>query len=149
MKKIMITKPCKNVHVIPEKTTHHETLFKGLIPIIMNAKLPALLVKQFQRPKIKEYSWQRTPMKHLTLSQIDRMHRWTINVMNAATDDRKWWCYLMYLSMNFLWNSDRRASFINPRNLLSSSPLAQFLNTTSSSHLKNMNNMQLLIIIAR
>ena len=45
--------------------------------------------------------------------------------------------YWIYLFMNFLWNSDRRVSLINLSFLASSSrPLAQFLNTTSSSHLK-------------
>ena len=45
--------------------------------------------------------------------------------------------YLTYFSMNFLWNSDRSVSLIKPRDLRASSPLAQFLNTTSSSHLYN------------
>ena len=45
--------------------------------------------------------------------------------------------YLTYFSMNFLWNSDRSVSLIKPRDLRVSSPLAQFLNTTSSSHLYN------------
>lgn len=45
--------------------------------------------------------------------------------------------YFMYFSMNFLWNSERSVSFMNALFFLSSSPFAQFLNTTSSSHLQN------------
>ena len=44
--------------------------------------------------------------------------------------------HLMYFDMNFLWNSERSVSLINRSFLPSSSwPLAQFLKTTSSSHL--------------
>lgn len=39
--------------------------------------------------------------------------------------------YLIYLSMNFLWNSERRESLIKLPSF-SASVLAQFLNTTSS-----------------
>lgn len=49
-------------------------------------------------------------------------------------------CYLMYFSMNFLWNSDLKVSLINALFFLSSSPFAQFLNTTSSSHLHKKKN---------
>ena len=41
--------------------------------------------------------------------------------------------HLMYLSMNFLWNSERSESLIKVFSFLSGSALAQFLNTTSSS----------------
>lgn len=45
--------------------------------------------------------------------------------------------YLIYFSMNFLWNSDRSVSFTNLLSFFwSSTPFAQFLKTTSSSHLK-------------
>lgn len=45
--------------------------------------------------------------------------------------------YLIYFSMNFLWNSDRSVSFTNLLSFFwSSIPFAQFLKTTSSSHLK-------------
>lgn len=45
--------------------------------------------------------------------------------------------YLMYLSMNFLWNSERSVSLMNGVDLdLSGSLRAQFLNTTSSSLVK-------------
>lgn len=48
--------------------------------------------------------------------------------------------YLMYFSMNFLWNSDLKVSLMNALFFLSSSPFAQFLNTTSSSHLHKKKN---------
>lgn len=44
--------------------------------------------------------------------------------------------YLMYFSMNFLWNSDLKLSLIKVLSFFLSSPEAQFLKTTSSSHLK-------------
>lgn len=43
--------------------------------------------------------------------------------------------YLTYFSINFLWNSDLRESLMNVFSFLSGSERAQFLNTTSSSHL--------------
>ena len=42
--------------------------------------------------------------------------------------------YLIYLSINFLWNSFLRLSLMKAGSLLSGSALLQFLNTTSSSH---------------
>ncbi|KAG7282704.1 hypothetical protein CRUP_017630 [Coryphaenoides rupestris] len=40
--------------------------------------------------------------------------------------------------MNFLWNSERSVSLMKRFSFLASStPLAQFLNTTSSSHLRS------------
>ena len=41
--------------------------------------------------------------------------------------------YLIYFSMNFLWNSDRNESLIKTFGFFSGSERAQFLNTTSSS----------------
>ena len=43
--------------------------------------------------------------------------------------------HFTYFSMNFVWNSERSVSLTNP--LESPPPRAQFLKTTSSSHLKN------------
>lgn len=46
-------------------------------------------------------------------------------------------CYFTYFSMNFLWNSERRVSLTKRFSFRdSSTPFAQFLKTTSSSHLK-------------
>lgn len=45
--------------------------------------------------------------------------------------------YFTYFSINFLWNSERSVSLTKRFSFrASSTPLAQFLNTTSSSHLK-------------
>ena len=44
--------------------------------------------------------------------------------------------YLMYLSINFLWKSGCKESLIKVFSFLSGSAREQFLNTTSSSHLR-------------
>lgn len=47
--------------------------------------------------------------------------------------------YFTYFSINFLWNSDRSVSFTKRFSFrASSTPLAQFLNKTSWSHLKKL-----------
>ena len=63
---------------------------------------------------------------------IVKCHWWTPWI---KVHDNWYFYYLTYFSMNFLWNSDRKVSLMKPLFFLASSPLAQFLNTTSSSHL--------------
>lgn len=46
----------------------------------------------------------------------------------------KMFSYFTYFSMNFLWKPDLRVSLMNGFSFLSGSSMAQFLNTTSSSH---------------
>ena len=56
--------------------------------------------------------------------------------------------YLIYFSMNFLWNSDRSVSFTNLLSFFwSSTPFAQFLKTTSSSHLKRKKKTECLLCL--
>ena len=58
--------------------------------------------------------------------------------------------YFVYFSMNFLWNSDRSVSFTNLLSFFwSSTPFAQFLKTTSSSHLKEKKRNNLTIPVSR
>ena len=52
----------------------------------------------------------------------------------------------MYFSMNFLWNSDRKASLMYPL-VPRDSPFAQFLNTTSSSHLQTYVHTETMTLI--
>lgn len=49
-----------------------------------------------------------------------------LNIQNVS--------HFTYFSMNFLWKPDLRVSLMNGFSFLSGSSIAQFLNTTSSSH---------------
>lgn len=49
-----------------------------------------------------------------------------LNIQNVS--------YFTYFSMNFLWKPDLRVSLMKGFSFLSGSSMAQFLNTTSSSH---------------
>ena len=62
-------------------------------------------------------------------------NKWKANRLFVHSVNSVWIFHLMYFSMNFLWKSDRRVSLMKRRSFLSTSPRAQFLKTTSSSHL--------------
>lgn len=56
---------------------------------------------------------------------------------NETPSKQSYKFYFTYFSMNFLWNSERRVSLTKRfSRRASSTPFAQFLNTTSSSHLR-------------
>lgn len=77
----------------------------------------------------------------MSLNKIQKQQRFTKNILLQKGVKKQFeqsFYYLMYLSINFLWNSFLKASLIKPASFFrfSSVPLAQFLKTTSSSHLK-------------
>lgn len=84
--------------------------------------------------KSKSFLWKtkktlQAPVQYEMMLYHWMYTKWSHNMLSSLVG------HFTYFSINFRWNSERSGSLMKPLDL-PSSPLAQFLKTTSSSHLQ-------------